>query len=143
MMQEKLLAIYRKRKSKMRKTNILIVESDKNEAHIISETLQSITDYHLIFAKSAKQALQIIQNNPPDLLICNVHLDMDMEGVVLVENMQAFIFIPIIFIGQPLKTTEFERLKATHPINVVLKPYHAKELEIAVDLALYNFYNYM
>ena len=66
---------------------ILVVEDDKNIGELIVEAFVQETPYQAMLATDGKQALKIVQNVKPNVLLLDNNLP-DMKGIELFDRIQ-------------------------------------------------------
>src|SRR5438477_1056760 len=66
---------------------ILVVEDDKNIGELIVEAFVQETPYQAMLATDGKQALKIVQNVKPNVLLLDNNLP-DMKGIELYDRIQ-------------------------------------------------------
>ncbi|MDJ0657834.1 MAG: EAL domain-containing protein [Xanthomonadales bacterium] len=80
------------------------------------------------------QALEL----KPDLILMDINLNADMDGIEVAEAIHARENIPIIFCTAYSNDEILERAKLTTPCGYVLKPFDDRELEINISMVLYK-----
>ncbi len=123
----------------MQKIKIVIVEDE----FIISEDIKA----HLVAAgydvmavfDQASTAFDFISTETPDLMLVDIQLVGETNGIQLVEQIQTRLTIPIIYITANSDAQTYERAKRTRPHSFLVKPFTPANLLAAIDLALYHF----
>lgn len=124
-------------KEEIRKT-ILIVEDEPLIANHIALVLSS-ADYRVVQkVRSAAEALLVIQSEKPDLILLDISIKGDTDGVELAHLINEKYKIPFIFLTSHYDDATVNRLKKTQPAGFVLKPFHEKELLTQISIALYQ-----
>jgi threonine synthase len=94
--------------------DILIVDDHADARLLISRILQAQADYNLVEASSGMQALELAEQNPPDLVILDLMMP-EMDGFSVLERLKQSsktIDIPVIVItAKQLSVHEKERLR--------------------------------
>ncbi len=124
----------------MSKANILIIEDEFIIANDIAETLKK-NDYDVIgIAYSKEKAFNIIEKNPPDLILMDIMLnDKDkIDGIDLSQQIYKKKLIPIIYLTAYTDQKTLERAKLTNPYGYILKPFDERELCNNIEIALYK-----
>ncbi|HWJ30473.1 MAG TPA: response regulator transcription factor, partial [Flavisolibacter sp.] len=91
----------------------------------------SITD-------NAIDALKLFKQQPPDLLLIDIEINGPLNGIEFVEITSAIRKTPVIYITAFSDAATFSKAKQTGPSAYLLKPYNAKNLELAMELALFQ-----
>ncbi|UZR96350.1 LytR/AlgR family response regulator transcription factor [Chondrinema litorale] len=123
----------------MSRVKVFIIEDDFIHANRLEMYLSEM-GYDLAgISKDAEKAIEMINDTQPDLLLVDIHLSGDLDGVQMVEQLQNKKAIPTIFITSYRDKDTFERAKLTDPYAYILKPYDKETLQNAIDLAIYKF----
>ncbi|MBF0528394.1 MAG: PAS domain S-box protein [Deltaproteobacteria bacterium] len=116
---------------------ILIVEYEAFIAADLATTLESM-GYEVCGAvTTAEQAFDAIEKRRPDLVIMNIVLQGDLDGIEAAEVIRSRWSIPVVFLTAQDHTDRFEQTKLAYPFGFLLKPFQEKELKITVKMALY------
>ncbi|BCO09421.1 hypothetical protein GF1_17970 [Desulfolithobacter dissulfuricans] len=122
----------------MSRERILIVEDDG----IIALLLQEITTRYgyevMAMVATGKEAVEQAITRKPDLILMDIHLADDVDGIEAAARIRASQDIPIVYLTAYADDTTLERAKITEPYAYVLKPVTEKELHIAICLALHK-----
>jgi DNA-binding LytR/AlgR family response regulator len=122
----------------MSSARILIVE-DKS---IIAEGLAAILENagYIIAGKAAtgEKALDMIENEFPDVIIMDIHLAGELDGIETTELLNRERSIPVIYLTDFQDEQTIKRAKHTRPAAYLLKPYQEKDLLIAIEIAFFN-----
>jgi two-component system, response regulator PdtaR len=122
----------------MEKPAIFIVEDEAIVANDIKETLKSL-GYHVPgIAKSGETALEKIKEYRPDLVLMDIHLATEMDGVETAGKIHALYGTPVIYLTAYADKTLLDRAKVTEPYGYVIKPYDERELHSVIEMALYK-----
>jgi diguanylate cyclase (GGDEF)-like protein/PAS domain S-box-containing protein len=74
----------------------------------------------------------------PDLILMDIHLRDDIDGIEAAETIHRRIDVPIIFCTAYSNDETLQRAKITAPYGYILKPFDNRELEINIEIALYK-----
>lgn len=120
------------------KPRILIVEDEGIVASDIQAQLEAF-DYEVAAtAGSGEQALRLAAAIAPDLVLMDIKLRGELNGVQVAEILHRQQGIPVVFLTANSEEDMLQRAKLAEPLAYVLKPYQEKELRIAVEFALYR-----
>jgi two-component system, response regulator PdtaR len=122
----------------MDKPAILITEDEAIVANDIKETLKSLGYDVVGIAKSGEIALEKVKTLKPDLVLMDIHLATDMDGVETAGKIHALYDIPIIYLTAYADKALLDRAKVTEPYGYVIKPYDERELYSVIEMALYK-----
>jgi len=116
---------------------ILIVE---DEAIVAMELEHSLTDlrYHVIAkVDTGKNAIKLAQNESPDLILMDIHLKGEMDGVQAAAEISKRMDIPTVFLTAYAEDDILERAKSINPFGYLLKPVQSRDLKVAIEMAIY------
>ncbi len=120
-------------------TNILIVEDDKPSGLILKKLLDK-SGYNVInVVESGEEAINSLQTVKPELILMDISLAGDIDGIETAERIYQEHNIPFIYITAGTDDTTFERAKKSLPFNYIVKPFNSKMLNSAIKMALYKF----
>lgn len=117
---------------------IFIVEDEAIVANDIRETLISLGYSSAGIAKSGELAMEKIRVAQPDLVLMDIHLAGQMDGVDTAGQVHALYDIPVIYLTAYADKILLERAKVTEPYGYVVKPYDERELHSVIEMALYK-----
>ncbi len=115
---------------------ILIVENESITALHLEKTLQklgySVTDV----VASGKDAINAVLNNIPDLILMDISLNGDIDGIKSAIEIHKNSNIPIIFTTAYHDEDLIERAKEAKPYGYIIKPFAEREIRTILPLAL-------
>ncbi len=116
---------------------LLLIDDDPNLILLVKDYLE-FRGYQVITAENGKEALEVLETNLPDLIICDVMMP-EMDGYTFVENIRKndqINWIPVIFLSA--KGQSQDRVKGlTIGADVyITKPFEPKELIAQVESSL-------
>jgi len=118
---------------------ILAVEDNPIQARALRLLLAEL-GYDLVgVAASAPAARQQFEELGPDLLLLDIRLKGEEDGIDLALQLNAERPVPLIFVTSMQDRTTFERARAAGPFAFLAKPYEAAVLGRAIELAVVNF----
>jgi hypothetical protein len=122
----------------MARIDILIVEDEKLVARHLTRTLETI-GYHVSAAASnGHEAIRIAERMAPHIVLMDVMLEGDLDGIETAGQIRERFGIPIIYLTSYTDTAILERAKLTEPYGYLVKPFSEKELRSAIETALYK-----
>jgi len=121
----------------MRKIKILIVENESLVAKDIQKSLDSL-GYSATVVPEGKKALQKIEQDQPDLVLMDIVLRGEMDGIETSRRIRSRWDIPIVYITAYSDEKTVQAAKITEPYGYILKPIDEKELQVIVELTLYK-----
>jgi PAS domain S-box-containing protein len=121
----------------MGKTKILIVEDEVIVAEAIKSSLESM-DYEVVaMVKTGKAAVESAEKDCPDIILMDIRLKGQMDGIEAADLIRSRSIIPIIFLTAYADEDKIDRAKLTLPFGYVLKPFQDRDLKVAIEMALY------
>lgn len=116
---------------------ILIVEDEVIIAADLERALASMGYTVCGITGTAEQAIEIVGRQKPDLVMMDIILQGDMEGVEAAETIRDKWGIPVVFLTAYADTDHLEKAKLAYPFGYLLKPFQEKDLKITLEMALY------
>lgn len=119
----------------MKKINILIVEDEPIIALDLKRALTKLGYHVLGTLASGKAALQRIDQQIPDIILLDIQLEGDLDGIDTAHQISKKYPIPIIFLTSNTDTRTFNRAKLTQPHGFLSKPFRLVDITHSIDLA--------
>lgn len=119
-------------------TKILVVEDEV----IIAADLKMILEkrgYHCDHTDHAEKAMMLMNKNSYQLVLLDIFISGDVDGVDLAKQIRSQFEIPLIFLTSYYDNQTLERVKAIKPEAYIVKPFEERNLIANVELALYRF----
>lgn len=115
---------------------ILLVEDDPLYANQL-EILVEQMGYELAgLCDNAFDALDLFHRTAPDLLVLDIHLSGEMDGIQLAARLQQTRLVPTVFITSMQDDATFARAQQTQPVAFILKPFDGLQLQRTIELAV-------
>jgi DNA-binding NarL/FixJ family response regulator len=123
----------------MTNIQVLIVEDEPLIAEDIQEYLTD-AEYHVsAIAYNKEQAIEALSARIPDLVLLDINLGGNLDGIALAQFINEKHPTPFIFLTSYAHKSILEQAKLTRPMGYILKPFTAKTLFSSIEIALYNF----
>jgi two-component system cell cycle sensor histidine kinase/response regulator CckA len=119
-------------------TKILIVEDESLVAKDIEIRLKALGYAVSAIASSGEGAIQKAAETHPDLVLMDIVLKGDMDGVKTAKEIISRYDIPVLYLTAYADEKTLERAKITEPFGYILKPFEEKEVHSAIEIALYK-----
>ncbi len=123
----------------MTPAKILVVEDDINVAAVLEARLESFGYSVCEIASSGPKAIDASRRHRPDLILMDILLEGDMNGVEAAEKISVDSDVPIIFITCLNDAAILERAIKTNPSGYLVKPYDNAELRSSIEIALVKY----
>lgn len=118
---------------------VMIVEDEAIVAMDLSMGLQK-DGYHVVgIADNFADAVALFQQQPVDILLMDIHIHGDKDGVECATELMKIKEVPLIYLTAYSDASTIERVKQTKPAAFLTKPYSINNVRVAIDLALHHF----
>ena len=122
----------------MAKANVLIVEDDRVVAKDIENSLKNLGFGVTAMVDSGEEALSVIKVRTPDLVLMDIVLKGEMSGIEAAGQIRSQFNIPVVYLTAYADEKILERAKITDPFGYIIKPFEEKEVNTAIEIALYK-----
>ena len=123
----------------MKSLNIHIIEDEP----LIAETIKTVLEKenHKITGISlrGKDAIYDIEHLKPDLVLVDIMIKGDLDGVEIVSHLKKKLDIPFIYLTSLSDEKTLERVKATNPSGFIVKPFNEYTLTSNIELAYHKY----
>lgn len=119
-------------------SRVFIVEDEVLVARDIKSRLEKLGYRVLGTAARGDDAVARILADQPDLILMDINLKGEMDGIEAADRIRAKADLPIIFCTAYSNDETLARAKVTVPYGYVLKPFDNRELEITIEIALHK-----
>lgn len=123
----------------MEKKKILIVEDEAIVAKDISVCLNKIGYEVLGTIGRGKKALEFLKDNKPDLVLMDIMLTGEMNGIEVSIKIKEEYDIPVVFLTAYADENTISKAKVSEPYGYVIKPFKEIDLRTSIEMALYKF----
>jgi two-component system, cell cycle sensor histidine kinase and response regulator CckA len=120
----------------MKPARVVVVEDERIVALHMQHQLASLGYEVAATVASGEAALKQIIQLRPDIVLMDIHIEGDMDGIETAARIPAELGIPIIYLTAYSEETTLERARATNPYGYLLKPYSDRELHATIQMAL-------
>jgi two-component system cell cycle sensor histidine kinase/response regulator CckA len=125
----------------MEQISVMIVEDEGLIAIDIASQL-SRNGYPVSgIAASGKEALAHLTHSHPDLILMDIKLKVDLDGIATATRIRAEHKIPVIFLTSHADTETIERAKHAEPCGYLVKPFRQVNLCSAIKIAVHKYRN--
>lgn len=119
--------------------NILIVEDESIVALEISTFVYKLGYSVVDTVSSGLKAIEVINSNNVDLILMDVYIKGDMDGITCAGQIKKEKNIPIIYISAFSDNETLTRAIQTQPSAYLIKPFNRKELKVAMQIATKSY----
>ncbi len=117
---------------------IFIVEDDRFITAIFTMFLRDLGHELIGKSGSGKEAVEMCREIKPDIVLMDIHLEGELDGIQTAEMLKREIDVPIIYISSDTTSHVIERAIVSNSYGYLVKPINKKELGISIDLAYYK-----
>jgi signal transduction histidine kinase len=122
----------------MTTARVLIVEDEVVVANNLHDRLRELGYSVLGMVASGEEAVRCAGETLPDLVLMDIKLRGEIDGVQAAEQIRAGFGIPVVYLTGFADDTTLQRAKVAEPYGYVLKPFELRELRTAIEVALYK-----
>jgi CheY-like chemotaxis protein len=108
---------------------ILIVEDERLIAIDLQRRLTRLGYSVVALAASGMEAIQKALTLRPDVVLMDIRLQGDMDGVEAAQQIQASAIIPVVFMTAYVDEDTHRRLRATSPWGCLYKPFTPHQVQ--------------
>ncbi len=115
---------------------VLVIEDESITALEIQNKLEK-WGYEVVgTAGSGEEAINIANENEIELILADIVLRGDMDGIDAVDRISYRYDVPVIYLTAHADNDTFKRAKMTKPSGYVIKPFNDTELKYSIEIAL-------
>jgi two-component system response regulator LytT len=122
----------------MERIKVGIVEDEMIIADTICLALQNLNYDYCKPANSFAKAIQMIENEKPNIVLLDINLNAKLDGIDLGHHINANYALPIIYLTANSDKDTIERCRETLPNAFLIKPFSNEELFSAIEIALFS-----
>lgn len=122
----------------MQKPVIGVVEDEMVIADTICLNLRKLGYSTATTSPSYSRAIKMMAEEKPDLLLIDINLGGEKDGIDLAQYIRQHYPIPIIFLTANSDAATLERAKQVNPDGFIVKPYKKNDLYAAIEIAVSN-----
>ncbi len=117
---------------------ILIVEDEMIIARELESRLTGLGYEVVGIASSGREALQLAEQAQPNLVLMDIVLKGDMDGIEAAGEIRRRFALPVVYLTAYTDETTLKRAKVTEPFGYIVKPFSERELRANIEMALYK-----
>jgi DNA-binding LytR/AlgR family response regulator len=116
-----------------------IVEDEGITSEVIKHALQKLKYKIATPAFTYNQAVQMFENEKPDLVILDIKLEEEKNGIDLAVLLKEKYKTPFIFLTANSDTATLESAKKVRPLAFLVKPFSQVDLHATIEIAFNNY----
>lgn len=122
----------------MSKNRIMIVEDDNIVAADIQTSLEQANHEVVCTCSTGEDALEQAAKHLPDLILMDILLKDNMDGIESARIIYDRFNIPVVFLTAYSGSLTVDRAKTAHPYGYIVKPFDDHMLLTTIEIALYK-----
>ncbi|RPA70334.1 DNA-binding response regulator [Cyclobacteriaceae bacterium YHN15] len=116
--------------------NILIVEDELDLGQNIQELLKYLGYTVSGIIDNGKDVLDFLKENTPDLILMDIQIKGDIDGITLCKKIKSIYDIPVVYLTAFSDISFLDRISSYPYEGYLLKPFTVEELKTTVHLGL-------
>lgn len=117
---------------------IVVVEDDNIIQMEIQGRLEDLGYQVVGSAATGPEAVERAEMLLPDLILMDIRLRGEMDGIEAAQSIRTHLDIPIIYLTAYADPATLQRAKIAEPYGYLIKPFEERELHSAIEVALYK-----
>jgi PAS domain S-box-containing protein len=117
---------------------ILVAEDEAIVAMDIQNRLTAMGYQSAGCAASGEEVLALVDEKRPHLVLMDIRLQGDMDGIEAAEVIRRQFHVPVVFLTAYSEEATLQRAKLAEPFGYILKPFNNRELKSTIEIALYK-----
>ena len=114
---------------------ILVVEDESIVAFNLQQRLEQLGYDVPAIAVSGQESLELVDETMPDLVLMDIHIQGDMDGIDVASRLRETHAVPVIYLTAYSEDSTLERARQTSPYGYLLKPFSERELHATIQMA--------
>jgi PAS domain S-box-containing protein len=122
----------------MQEKSVLIVEDEGVVALSIKAALTKMGYTVVGIAVSGSEAIALATEKKPDVILMDIHIKGDIDGIQTTEKLNSVMDVPVIFLTAYADDETVSRAIRTGSHSYLVKPYNPRELYSNIEFAIYK-----
>ncbi|MBU2916276.1 response regulator [Reichenbachiella agariperforans] len=122
----------------MERLSILLIEDVMIIAKEIKATLEKGDYASVTIALAPDEARKFFVSQTFDLIISDINLNADIDGIDLVQELCTSYKVPIVYLTAYTDESTVRKAEGSLPFAYLLKPYNVNQLKLTINLAMLN-----
>jgi CheY-like chemotaxis protein len=123
----------------MPKARILIVEDEVIVREDLRDSLEGLGYEVVGVAVAGREAISKTQELRPDLVLMDVRLKGDMDGIEAAQSIRARYTLPVVFLTAFADERTIARAAAACPYGYLTKPFYERAIRATIEVALHRY----
>jgi DNA-binding response OmpR family regulator len=112
---------------------ILIVEDEFILQMMLEKMVQKMGHQVVSKAKSGAVAIDVAKNESPDLILMDIKIIGDIDGIETIKKIREFSDVPVLYLSGNTDPDTRKRASETAPMDFIIKPFEYQDLMNAVN----------
>lgn len=117
---------------------ILITEDDHVSALLLKKALEKNNHEIIGISDSGERALEILETSPADIVMMDINLAGELDGIRTTEIINEKYDIPVVYLSASSDAETLTKVVGTNPSAYVIKPFNIRELNMVIELAIFK-----
>ncbi|MCU0564649.1 MAG: response regulator, partial [Desulfobacterales bacterium] len=117
---------------------VMVVEDEGLVALTIKNKLQSLGYEVPLVVGSGEEAVQKAGEVSPNLILMDIRLDGEMDGITAGSIIRSQMCVPIVYLTAYSDDDTLRRARVAEPFGYLIKPFDGVELKTTIEMALYK-----
>ena len=122
----------------MTSAKIMIVEDEPITAEDLQEALIQMGYTVSAMVSTAADAIRQAERTRPDLIIMDIHIRGDVDGVDAARTIRQRFDIPAVYLTAHADAETLSRAKLAEPLGYIIKPFQEPEMQATIEMALHK-----
>ncbi|MEN8163195.1 MAG: response regulator, partial [Acidobacteriota bacterium] len=122
----------------MTKGRVMLVEDDPLFQRLVQGILLREGYESCCMATSGEEAISMVSACTPDLVLMDINLEGDLNGIETAEQISQHAEIPVVFLSANTEKAVLEQVQRAAPYGFVSKPFRSEQLLAAIKTALHR-----
>jgi len=123
----------------MNGARVLIVEDEGILAMTLEKKLARLGYSTLQPVSTGQEAVFTVKNEQPEIVLMDINLSGDMDGITAAGHIQSFSDVPIVYLTCHSDEPLLERAKQTQPYGYLIKPVSIQDLKACLEIAIHQY----
>ncbi|NIY76943.1 EAL domain-containing protein [Thalassospira sp. HF15] len=116
--------------------HVMIVEDERIIALHLRKQLEKLGYERTSAHTRGSDALAAIESDPPDIILMDIRIDGDIDGIETAAGIPCDLHIPVIYVSAHSEDATLSRAQKTRPYGFLIKPFSDRELHATIQMAL-------
>jgi PAS domain S-box-containing protein len=117
---------------------ILIVEDERIVALDLQERLRELSYDVPAVAASGVQAVEMVEQIQPDLILMDIRLQGEMDGIETADHIRDKYGLPVVYLTAYSDQSTLRRARISEPFGYLVKPYDIENVRSTIEMALFR-----